>query len=471
MKKVIVIGGGITGLAAAWKIRQAHHAEGDLNLEVLEASSRVGGALKSARRDGFLLEMGPDCFISDKPRGIGLCKELGLEGELIGTRPGSRRSYIYRAGKFHPIPEGFYLLGPSKIRPFLRSGLLSWRAKIRAALEPLIPSRPQTDESLAAFVRRRFGQELLDYLAQPLVAGIYGASPDHLSLRATFPQFLEMERTYGSIVFGLRKRPASTRSASGARYSLFVTLRSGLQSLTDELARRLGPAVVRRNARVASLRQGENQWDLRLNDGELLSADTVCLAMPADAAADLVRPFDDELAGELSGIEYRPSATLNFAFRESDVKKPLSGVGFVVPQKEERLILGCSFVHQKFDGRVPPGFHLVRAFLGGVDSNAWTGADDETLARRVLAELTEWLGIQGVPLFTHVERYGGSLPQFSVGHLPRVLRIEERLFNHPGLALAGNWQYGVGIPDCIESGERAADQIISYLRRPAPVAW
>ncbi len=189
--------------------------------------------------------MGPDCFISDKPRGIGLCKELGLENELIGTRPDYRRSFIVRRGQFYPIPEGFYLMGPSRYRPFLKSGLLSWPGKFRAMMEPLIPSRPQTDESLASFVRRRFGQEMLDWLAQPLVAGIYGASPEALSLRATFPQFLELERTYGSIVFGLRKKRGAERSASGARYSLFVTLRRGMQSLADTLVTKLGPDIVR----------------------------------------------------------------------------------------------------------------------------------------------------------------------------------------------------------------------------------
>jgi oxygen-dependent protoporphyrinogen oxidase len=267
--RVIVIGGGITGLAAAWRIQRTFQKSGmPLNLQLIEASPHFGGALKSIQREGFLLEMGPDCFISDKPRGIGLCKELGLESELIGTRPEYRRSFILRQGKFYPVPEGFYLMGPSRTRPFLESGLLSWRGKFRAMLEPLIPTKDPPsltpspsrgegagggDESLASFVRRRFGQEMLDWMAQPLLAGIYGASPEDLSLRATFPQFLEMERTYGSIILGLKKRSAATQAASGARYSLFVTLRGGVQTLIDELAKRLGTTALRRTSKVISI--------------------------------------------------------------------------------------------------------------------------------------------------------------------------------------------------------------------------
>ncbi len=205
--RIIVVGGGITGLSAAWRIQQTFQKSGlPLNLQLLEGSAVSGGSLRSTVREGFLLEMGADCFISETPRGVALCKELGLASELIGTRPEYRRSFILRQGTFYPVPEGFYLMGPSRFRPFLESGLLSWSGKLRAMMEPLIPSRAPTDESLASFVRRRFGQELLDWMAQPLVAGIYGANPENLSLRATFPQFLEMERTYGSVVFGLKKR-------------------------------------------------------------------------------------------------------------------------------------------------------------------------------------------------------------------------------------------------------------------------
>ncbi len=464
MKRVVIVGGGMAGLAAAWRIQKSsQESRVPVNLLLLEASSHLGGFLKSTSREGFLLELGPDCFITEKPRGIGLCQDLGLAGELISTRPDKRRSFILRNGVFYPVPEGFYLMGPTRTRPFLESGLLSWRGKFRALCEPLIPSRPPTDESLASFVRRRFGQELLDRMAQPLIAGIYGADPERLSLRATFPKFLEMERTYGSVVFGLKKSASSkaAETASGARYSLFVTLRRGMQGLADTLASKLGTAVVRTQTRVKAVRPDGGVWQVVKASGEVLIADALCLALPAYAAAELVNGFDSDLAEDLAAIDYAPAATVNFAFRDMDVKRPLDGVGFVVPQKENRLVLGCTFAQNKFEGRAPKGFTLLRAFLGGEHGARWFGEKDETLTNKVLAELKEWLAIIGKPVFVHLERYERALPQYTLGHLERVLRIEERLFRHKGLALAGNWQYGVGVPDCIESGERAADALLA----------
>jgi oxygen-dependent protoporphyrinogen oxidase len=467
-RRVIVIGGGISGLAAAWRLQETLSKSGQpFELQLLESSPRVGGSLQSRSRDGFLLEMGPDCFISEKPRGIGLCKELGLGEELIGTRPEFRRSFILREGRFHPVPEGFYLMGPSRYGPFLRSGLLSWSGKFRAMMEPLIPSRPQTDESLASFVRRRFGQEMLDWMAQPLVAGIYGASPEALSLRATFPKFLELERTYGSIVFGLRKTRGATHSASGARYSLFVTLRHGVQTLVDALTKNLG-SVIQTGCRVKEIRPSDGIWQILKTNGESLSADAICLALPSKASAELLQGLDPETAADLAAIAYAPAATINFAFREDQVKRPLNGVGFVVPDKEARLILGCTFAQNKFEGRVPQGSVLVRAFLGGVRSQAWCQDENPVVIEKVFSELKDWLGITGDPLFTHIERYAQALPQYAVGHLQRIMRIEERMLHHKGLSMAGNWSYGIGIPDCIDSGERAAANLLTFLERRGP---
>jgi oxygen-dependent protoporphyrinogen oxidase len=473
-RSIIVIGGGISGLSAAWRLQQISQKSGaPVDLQLLEGSSLIGGSLQSTARDGFLLEAGPDCFISEKPRGIGLCRELGLDGDLIGTRPEYRRSFILRDGRFHPVPEGFYLMGPSRYRPFLESRLLSWPGKFRAMLEPLIPSRPPSDESLGSFVRRRFGQEMLDWMAQPLIAGIYGASPEALSLRATFPQFLDMERTYGSIVLGLKMRKGGVRAASGARYGLFVTLRGGMQTLADTIKSKLGSVVVRIDTKVVSIAKSSgdairNSWQVRLANGEVLTADAVCLALPSYAAAQLLRGLDTDLASDLAGIAYAPAATLNVALRNPDVRRPMNGVGFVVPHKEKRLVLGCTIAQHKFAGRAPEGFTLLRAFLGGVQGSNWTGLSDADLTENVWKDLQGWLGLAGRPLFTQLQRYSQALPQYNVGHLQRILRVEERALRYSGLALAGNWQYGIGIPDCIESGERAADAVVTYLERPAP---
>jgi len=467
--RIIVIGGGVTGLAAAWRLRQHFEkANQPVALQLLEGSPQQGRSVKTIAREGFLLETGADCFISEKPRGVGLARELGLELDLIGTRPEFRRSFIRRGGSFHPIPEGFYLMGPSRFRPFLENTLLSWPGKFRAMMEPLIPSHPQTDESLASFVRRRFGQEMLDWMAQPLIAGIYGASPDVLSLRATFPQFLEMERTYGSVVFGLKKRHGSMSSASGARYSLFLILRGGMQQLMDTLAAKLGSTIMSSGVGVREIRRADGSWQVVKSNGEILTADAVCIALPAHAATPVVHALDPDLANELEAIPYAPAATLNVALRDMDISKPLAGIGFVVPQKEQKLVLGCTCVQNKFEGRAPKGFTLLRAFLGGVQNVAWMDEKDETLTANVVKELSEWLGITGKPMFTHLERYRRALPQYAVGHLQRVVRIEERLLRHPGLSMAGNWAYGIGVPDCIQAGERAADLLISHLERLEP---
>jgi oxygen-dependent protoporphyrinogen oxidase len=332
---------------------------------------------------------------------------------------------------------------------------------------------------------------MLDWMAQPLVAGIYGASPDALSLRATFPQFLELERTYGSVIFGLKKRRGAAQAASGARYSLFVTPRRGVQVLVDAIVKKLGSNRIRLNTKVVSITRSspptvsgggsmdprpgaagddgfQQTWQVVLATGEVLTADAVCLALPSHAAGDLLFRADAELSEELASIDYAPAATINMAFRSEDLKRTLEGVGFVIPQKENRLILGCTLADHKFEGRAPAGHTLLRAFIGGVQGTEWTDYDDRKLIGLVLEELRGWLGIVGEPLFTDLKRYPRALPQYRVGHLQKILRIEERTLRHPGLSLAGNWSYGIGIPDCIASGERAAGQLISYLERPAP---
>jgi oxygen-dependent protoporphyrinogen oxidase len=477
--RIIVIGGGVTGLAAAWRLKQAFaQSPESLHLLLLEPSAHIGGAIQTVERDGFLLEIGPDCFISENPAGVELCRELGLAEELIGTQPAYRRSFILRNNRLHPIPEGFYLMGPARVRPFLETKLLSWKGKSRALLEPLIPARERSDESLGSFVRRRLGQEMLDWLAQPLISGIYGADPNALSLRATFPQFQEMEAKYGSILLGLKKRASSNSPtmgeeishASGARFSLFVTLRRGLEMFTRELEKRLGASVIQRQTSVkAIVREGES-WQVVKANGERLLADAVVVALPSYDAAPLVKTLDPELAEELTTLTlYGPAATINYAFREMDVTHPFDGVGFVVPTKEGKMLCGCTFGHRKFEGRAPKGFVLLRAFLGGDSGAPWLQEKDERLTQRVLEELHQILGFHAKPLFTIFERYEQALPQYTIGHLNRVVAIEEQLLRWKGLALAGNWQYGVGIPDCIESAGRAAQSLISYLEHRALV--
>ena len=467
-RSVVVIGGGITGLAAAFRLKQRFaHKKIDATVLLLEASARTGGLILSAHRDGYLLEAGADCFLTEKPAALRLCEELGIKDELISTQPDCRRSFVVHRGKLAPIPEGFYLLAPSRLKPFLDSPLLSWAGKARVCAERLLPRQKFSDESLGSFVRRRFGRELLDRLAQPLASGIYTADPDRLSLRATFPQFAEMEDQYGSVLLGLKQKSraalgGAVDSASGARYGLFSTFKRGMGRLSERLTEVLGPTVVRTNAAVAGLSHDEYEglWHVRLANGELLKADGVCMTLAAFQSAALVRPLSIPLADELEKISYRGAATLNLAFRRGDIANPLDGFGFVSPRVDGRLVSACTFVHRKFAGRAPGGFALLRGFL--TDEGAALKATDEAIAEKAVKELAPLLGLKGRPLFWVLWRYPNAMPQYEVGHLERVLRIQE-LTKLPSFALAGSWQQGVGIPNCIESAEKAADIVATAI--------
>jgi protoporphyrinogen/coproporphyrinogen III oxidase len=484
MKRIVVIGGGISGLAAAYRLKQqAAKLETPLEIQLLEASPHLGGSMVSSRRDGFLLEGGPDCFLSDKPRALAFCRELGLTDQIINTRPELRRSFIVRGGKLHSVPEGFYLLAPARLRPFLTSPLLSWPGKWRALMEPLLPGRAMTDESLGSFVRRRMGKELLNWLAQPLVAGIYAADPETLSLKAVFPQFIQLEEKYGSVLLGLKmsqrakkqksnvgqKTLTAVKSASGARYSLFISLRDGMQSLVDALENHLSGVQIRRGTPVKTVRRAPDSaegWRLRLDNGEVLSCDAVCLTLPAYRCGELLQEEHPSLARELNAIPYAGVATLNFAFPEAAIHHPLDGFGFVTPHLESRPTLACTFAHRKFAGRAPAGQALLRAFVGGAFQADLLAKDDPDLQRTILADLRELLGISGEPLFSDIRRWPGAIPQYTLGHVQRILAIEELILGLPGLALAGNWLRGSGIPDCIESGERAADNLMDRIATP-----
>jgi oxygen-dependent protoporphyrinogen oxidase len=466
-KHIVVVGGGISGLAAAHRLTELNTKD-RFRITLLEAGTRLGGVIKT-ERDGFLLEGGPDAFISEKPEALALAERLGLTDRLIPTNEQFRRSFVVRKGKLRPIPEGFQLLAPSRFWPFATSSICSLTGKLRMAGEVFLPQRwnDAEDESLASFVRRRFGQEALERLAQPLVGGIYTADPERLSLRATMPRFLEMERKYGSVIRAmLAQRSRRDAGTSGARYSLFLSFDEGMQVLTDALAARLPENAVRFGASVEAMKlmTETGQWECTLNDGSSIRADAVCLALPAHTTAGLMREHDPSLADDLSGIEYASTATINLAFRASDVAHPLNGFGFVVPVIEGRSVLACTFCSVKFAGRAPEGQVLLRAFAGGALQPEVFALDDDEILRRVLADLNELLGITARPLFTRIARWAHSMPQYHLGHQDRIVRIQARMAAIPTLALAGNAFGGAGIPDCVRSGEAAAETLSRALR-------
>ena len=452
-KRIAVIGGGISGLAAAHRLVELGVPSSQITL--IEASGRLGGTLETKYRDGFLLERGPDSFISEKPEAVALAKRLGLESRLIETNDQHRRSFIVRNGRLRPVPEGFQLLAPSRIWPFITTDIFSLTGKLRMAAELLLPrENGRQDESLASFVRRRLGREALERMAQPMVGGIYTADPETLSLRATLPRFLDMERKHRSVILAmLRQSRVQKRGTSGARYSLFLSFDRGMQVLVDALADVV--PNVRLNTRVEELSFESRTWRIKAHSGESFEADAVCLALPAYTAASLLRNVNEQLAAQLNQIKYASTATINLAYPRAAIAHPLNGFGFVVPFIEKRSLLACTFSSVKFPGRAPDDQVLLRAFAGGALQPEMFD-DPET---RIEKDLCELLGIKERPLFTEVAKWERSMPQYEVGHLDRIQRIEGEVKTMPGFALAGNAYRGAGIPDCIRSGETAAESL------------
>ncbi|MBI3802112.1 MAG: protoporphyrinogen oxidase [Deltaproteobacteria bacterium] len=464
-----MVGGGIAGLAAAHRLVElSREREQPLRFTMLEASGRLGGTIGTEKRDGFLLELGPDSFISEKPWALALCRRIGLERELIGTRDEHRATFVVHKKKLEPLPEGFMLLAPTKFGPLLRSRLFSWPGKLRMGFDLLLPrAGQQADESLGAFVRRRLGREALERVAQPLVGGIYTADPDRLSLAATMPRFLQMERDQRSVIYAMwrasRKKPQEAKNASGARWSLFVTLRDGMQQLVDTLTARLSLGTVRHHCAVTAVKSVGENWQVDCEDGSVLQADGVVLATPAFQTAPILRALDAELAKQLSSIAYSSAATVSVAYRREQVPHPLNGFGFVVPRIENRAIIACTFSSVKYPGRTPEGYALLRAFVGGSLQEELFNLDDTEMEHVVRQELSQLLGVQTAPLFVRIARYPRSMPQYVVGHLRLIDEIERKIAAYPGLALAGSAYRGVGIADCVRGGEAAAEAVFGAL--------
>jgi oxygen-dependent protoporphyrinogen oxidase len=454
MSHIIIIGGGISGLAAAHRL-----SEQQVRVTLLEASPRLGGTIQTEHRDGFLLERGPDSFISEKPQALELAKRLGLESRLVQTNEQFRRSFIVRDGRLRAVPEGFQLLAPSRLWPFITSDIFSVAGKARMAADLLLPRKSTNgDESLASFVRRRLGTEALERMAQPMVGGIYTADPETLSLRATLPRFLEMEREHRSLILAmLRQGRAQKVGTSGARYSLFLTFDQGMQVLVDALAQQV-KADIRLNTRVVRLKHDGSGWTITTSKG-VINADAICVALPAYLAASLLDNVNERLADKLRQIKYASTATINFAYRRAAITHPLNGFGFVVPFVEKRSLIACTFSSVKFSGRAPEGHVLLRAFAGGALQPEIFALDEGEMRMRVESDLRELLGITEEPLFVEVAKWKDSMPQYEVGHLEQVNAIEKLAGEIPGLTLAGNAYRGAGIPDCIRSGETAANTI------------
>ena len=445
-KTVVVVGGGISGLAAAHRLIELDPA---LNVVVLESTNRAGGVLQTVHRDGFLIEQSADNFITNVPWAVDLCRRIGLGDQLISTRPEQRGALVVHRGKLVRVPEGFVLLSAARLWPLLTTSILSPLGKLRLLAECFVPRRVESgDESLAAFARRRLGREAFERLVQPLVGGIYTADPEQLSLAATMPRFIEMERRWGSLIRAARAESGSQGShESGARYGLFATLHGGLGTLVERLVARLPAGSVRVNRSVENIvRHSDGRFTVGIGGGESIECDGLIVTAAAPQAAKLLAEIEVEVARALGSIQYAGTSIVTLAYRREQIGHALDGFGFVVPAVERRRILACSFSSVKFEGRAPAGYVLLRVFLGGACQNEFNALSDDELRAIVADELQELLAARGAPLFSEVVRWPNAMPQYHLGHNERVAEIERRVERIAGLELAGNAYHGVGIP-------------------------
>ncbi|MCK4790167.1 MAG: protoporphyrinogen oxidase [Desulfobacteraceae bacterium] len=471
-KRVIIIGGGITGLSAAYRLSElSGKGKHPLDITLIEARDRLGGVIHTIKRDGFLIDAGPDNFVTAKPWALSLARRLGLESELINTNEAHRSAMVVRRGKLMPIPEGFLLMAPTRFMPVITTPLFSLPGKLRMGAEMFLPARKvNKDESLASFVIRRFGREALDRVVQPLISGIYTAKPERLSLRATMPRFLDLESKYGSVIKGMRAEGKNRQTAgSGARYGMFVTFRDGLQTLTNALKHHLNHVRFRLNEHVVRVTNKANTdaipcWTVELKDETFVEADGVIIAGPSKHAARLLARVDKELAEQLSAVQYASSAVIYLAYRREQIAHPLDAFGCVVPVAEKRNIIAASFSSVKYEGRAPEGHVLLRAFMGGALRPEILERDDKGLIEAARLDLDSLLGIATPPRFAMVYRWPESMAQYDVGHLDRVASMRRRISRYRGLQLAGNGFEGVGVPDCVRAGEQAAEELMRNIQ-------
>lgn len=466
MKRIAIIGGGISGLAAAFALEQHRRAGIDLDYVLYEASASLGGVLRTDHVDGCIIEQGPDSFISEKPWAADLCRELGLADQLIGSNDADRKTYILTNGRLVEMPDGLMFMVPTKIIPTGLSPLFSWKTKVRMTGELFHPPRAvDEDESVASFVERHYGPEMVDRLADPLLSGVYGGEAAHLSIRAVLPRFAEMERTYGSLGRAMlaARQKARKKSADGSGQStslpLFTSLKNGMQHLAETVVARLTPGSLMTNTTVQSIQPETEGWLVSANMRSD-RFDRVIVALPAPAAAQVIRVASEKLSSELAAIRYSSSITVGVGYGR-DVRQSLPpGFGFLVPRSEGKQLLAATFVHNKFRHRAPEDRALLRCFFAGKNAeNVWALADDQIIAI-VREELRQILGVRADPLFARVYKWKSAMAQYGVGHLDRLDRIEGLRQQLPGLALAGNAYRGIGVPDCIRSGRDAAKQVV-----------
>ena len=468
MKKIIIIGGGIAGLAAAYRIQREISSGTPLECSLLEGGDQFGGKIATERSEGFVIERGPDSFISQKPAAIQLCKQLGIEGHLVGTNPETPSTYVYTGGKLVTMPDGLSLMIPTKFLPFALTPLFSLAGKIRMAFDLLIPKKvDESDESLASFIRRRMGEEALRKMAEPMLAGIYASDPETMSIGSTFPMFVETERKYRSLILGMlarkkamllnaKKRPANN-------YTLFMTLKEGLGEMVEAIIKKSPDIQFQSGARVESISKKEGDWCVNLEGGGENKAQALILATPGHITARLLQPVAPNAAEILKQIKYVSTATVTLAYKRENFSHALDGFGFVVPKCEGRSILACTWTSSKFPHRAPQGYVMLRCYLGGALQEDIAEKDEQTLATLVMQDLKKIMGIEEEPVFCKVFHNRKSNVQYHVNHSEHIDSIMKDLEGFPGLFLAGSAYRGIGIPDCIQNGNQSAELATQFL--------
>ncbi len=483
MKKIAIIGGGITGLSAAYATQRAIDEGQDIDYVLLEKDSRLGGKIYTKRTsDGFIAEGGPDSFVSTKPWIFELAKKLNCEGRIIPSNDGLKKTYILVGNKLRTLPDGVMMVVPTKIMPFITTNLFSWPGKLRMVMDYFIPKKKEAgDETLSSFVARRLGKECLHRLADPLVAGVYSSDPETMSLQATFPILLDMEQKYGSLLKGtitsMRSRAKARReSPSGPKRTLHMSFKGGMQDLIDELVETLDKDKILVGADVQKVDEvrdedGSTTYRVHLADGKIVEADAVIFASLAHETASLVTDIDKDLVNILQEIPQISAATVSLAYRKSDVGHDFKGFGFLIPLGEGYKIKGCTWSSTKWSGRVPnDDYAIIRVFVGGARKQELTFLPDDEMKAVVKSEIKNIMGIDAEPVNTWIFRWPNSMPQYTLGHLDCVNKIDERVATHPGMFLAGASYRGVGIPDCINSGTRAAESALAYLTEAVDTA-
>ena len=472
MPKIIIIGGGIAGLAAAVHLKAGAKAHGkSVDVLLLEKNGRIGGKILTERHDKYLIEGGPDSFLPEKVWSVNLAKHLGLEPEMLPSNDEFKGTFIFSKNELHSLPEGVMLMVPTSFWPMAKSHLISWPGKLRMGMEVFVPKRKFIeDESLASFVTRRLGRECLEKIAEPLVAGIHTSNPDNMSVLATFPRFVQMEQKSGSLILGMlssmKNRPHATLSGpppkpGAPKMTYFMSFKNGMQTLSQACADYIGKDSIRLGVAVKAVEPKGKGYSVILESGEALDTDHVMIASASYDAANMIKGFDATLATQMNRIEWSSSATVSIAFRKKDIKAPLKGFGFIVPRVEGRRINASTYSSIKWSFRAPDDMVMVRAFVGGGHHEELVQElDDAGMTKMVLEELDVILGLKADAQLSKVYRWFKGMPKYTVGHLDRIALLDRSLSLHPGLHLIGCSYKGIGIGDCVHEAQIAAEKIL-----------